>query len=364
MIIAIYLFAIIYFSIIFIFLVGVVFTSNKLNTKLNTISVIVAARNEEEYISDLLDALSSQTYPNDKYEVIVVDDRSDDNTAKLIKGYTAKETNFKLIKIEDELEHISGKKRAIDAGIQASSNLILSFTDADCLPDKRWLEQINLHFTDGTDIVAGYSYVKYKNKFFELLKNLERSSIFAVIAGSFSWNWGITITAGNMAYRKQLYKEVNGFSNIGNISSGDDVLMIQKMNRFAGKMRFMFSRESFVTTGRDTSVHSQLQQETRRGSKWQHYSLSVKIMTLFIFIYYLLFSGCIFAYFFAGLSALNLISILLLKLIPEFLLLLSFLIKIKKIKLMWVFPIAEFIYIPYFIVFGLKGTFGKFKWKE
>jgi len=364
MILAVYLFAVIYFSIIFIFLIGIIFSENSHNSKINNISVVIAARNEEEHIVDLLDSLYAQTYPKENFEVIIVDDRSEDNTANLIKDYSLKKTNLTLLKIEDEIEHISGKKRAIEAGIQASNHDILAFTDADCLPQEGWLEQINLHFTNETDIVAGYSYVHYKNKFFELLKNLERSSIFAVIAGSFSWNWGITITAGNMAYRKELYKKVNGFENIGNIKSGDDVLMIQRMNKYARKMKFMFNKNSFVKTGRKTSIESQIHQETRRGSKWQYYSFSVKIMTLFIFIYYLIFSCCLISYFFAGFSTTNLIYLLLLKLIPELLLLTSFLIKVKKLKLMWVFPIAELIYIPYFVIFGLKGTFGKFKWKE
>ena len=360
----IYLFAIIYFTIIFFFFIGIVFLGNKKNTNINNISVIIAARNEEKHLPNLLNSLISQNYPKENYEIIIVDDRSKDKTAEITLKFQSDNSNLKLLKIENESKHLLGKKGAIDAGIKDAKYDILAFTDADCVPTDNWLKQINEHFTAETDIVAGYSYLHYKNPFFKFLKNLERSSIFAVIAGSFGWNWGITITAGNMAYRKQLYEKVNGFSDIGKIRSGDDILMIQKMSKYVRKMKFMFHRDSIIYASRIESADSQIQQETRRGSKWKHYTMPVKLMTLFIFIYYIIFTCSIFGFLFAKLPLTQFMLVLLLKIIPEFLLLTIFLAKIKKLKLMLVFPIAEIIYIPYFILFGLKGTFGKFKWKE
>ena len=360
----IYTFALLYFTIIFSFFIGIVFLENSKNTKINKISVIVAARNEEKHLPNLLDSLISQNYPTENYEIIIIDDRSEDKTTEIVNGYKANNYNITLLKVKNESKHLLGKKGALDKGIRTAKHDILAFTDADCVPTNNWLMQINNHFTDDTDIVAGYSYVHYKNPFFRFLKNLERSSIFAVIAGSFGWNWGITITAGNMAYRKQLYEKVNGFSNIGKVRSGDDVLMIQKMGKYIRKMKFMFHQDSIIEAGRMETADSQIQQETRRGSKWKHYTLPVKLMTLFIFIYYIIFIGSFFGFIFAKLSTILFMIILVLKIIPEFLLLTLFLLKIRKLKLMFLFPIAELIYIPYFVFFGLKGTFGKFKWKE
>ena len=167
-----------------------------------------------------------------------------------------------------------------------------------------------------------------------------------------------------MAYRKELYHKVNGFDDIGKIRSGDDVLMIQKMSKYARKMMFMFHQDSIINTGRNETAGSQVQQEIRRGSKWKYYTIPVKIMTLFIFLYYLIFTGCFFSLLLNVFSLSFFLNILLIKIIPEFLLLTLFLTRIKKLKLMWVFPIAELIYIPYFIFFGIKGTWGKYRWKE
>ena len=360
----IFIFAILYFTIIFSFFIGIVFLENSKNTKINNISVIIAARNEEKHLPNLLDSLTSQNYPNKNYEIIVVDDRSEDKTASIVKKYQSQNGNITLLQIKNESKLLLGKKGAVDMGIRSAKHDILAFTDADCVPTQNWLTQINSHFTDDTDVVAGYSFIHYKNRFFQFLKNLERSSIFAVVAGSFGWNLGITITAGNMAYRKELFYKVGGFGDIGKIRSGDDDLMIQKMGKFARRMKFMFHPDSVINTGRDSTTSSQINQETRRGSKWCYYPASIKIMTLFIFVYYLIFIGCFFGFLFTNLSTTLFIIILFLKLIPEFLLITLFLARVKRLSLMWVFPIAELIYIPYFIFFGLKGTFGKYKWKE
>lgn len=353
-----------YFTIIFSFFIGIVFLENSKNTKINKISVIIAARNEEKHLPNLLDSLISQNYSKENYEIIVVDDRSEDNTAAVVKLYQTKNSNLTLLQIKNESKSLLGKKGALDIGIRAAKHNILAFTDADCVPTNNWIEQINRHFTDDTDVVAGYSFIYYKNRFFQFLKNLERSSIFAVVAGSFGWNLGITITAGNMAYRKELFYKVGGFGDIGKIRSGDDDLLIQKMGKFARRMKFMFHPDSVINTGRDSTTSSQIHQEIRRGSKWRYYPVSIKIMTLFIFIYYLIFIGCFLGFLFADISTTLFIIILFLKIIPEFLLLTLFLARIKRLKLMWVFPIAELIYIPYFVLFGLKGTFGKYRWKE
>jgi cellulose synthase/poly-beta-1,6-N-acetylglucosamine synthase-like glycosyltransferase len=360
----VYTFAILYFTIIFSFFIGIVFLENKKTKNINNISIIIAARNEEKHLPSLLESLISQNFPKENYEIIVIDDRSEDKTAEIVNEYKHKNSNITLLQIKNESKNLIGKKGAVDKGIRAAKNDILAFTDADCVPTQNWLLQISNHFTEDTDIVAGYSFINYKNRFFQFLKNLERSSIFAIVAGSFGWNWGITITAGNMAYRKELFYKVGGFGDIGTVRSGDDDLMIQKMGKFAHRMKFMFHPDSVINTGRDSTTSSQMNQETRRGSKWRYYPTSVKIMTLFIFVYYLIFIGCFLGFLFGKLSTILLIIIIILKIIPEFLLITLFLSRIKRLRLMWVFPIAELIYIPYFIFFGLKGTFGKFKWKE
>lgn len=357
-------FSSIYFLIIFSFFLGLLRSNGKRNTIQNKISVIVAARNEEKNLPALLEILLDQTYPSELYEVVIADDRSEDGTSQIVQQFQKNHSNLKLVKIKQENPDLVGKKGALTAAIKVSQNGILAFTDADCLPTKYWLEEINSHFTEKTDFLAGYSFIKLKNKVFELLKNLERAALFAVIGGGFGWNWGLTCGASNIAYRRKTYDAVNGFDGIGHIRSGDDDLMLQKMSGKIRQMRFLFSQRSFITTSGARTTNDQINLETRRASKWKYYPVSIKLLTLFVFAYYVVFLIAFTAVLSQSISWTSFSILLILKLLPEFLLLLTFLLKIKKLNLMSIFPIAELIYIPYFIFFGLKGTFGRYRWKE
>ena len=354
----------IYAIVVLSFCFGILFLKQGKNNNLNKFSIIIAARNEEKNLPQLLENLVDQNYPQDHYEIIVADDRSTDRTSLIVKEYIQKFPNLKLIRIKEETENLVGKKNALNNAIKKSEYEILAFTDADCLPTKNWLSEINKHFDDKTDFVTGYSPLISKEKKINLLKNLERSSHFAVVAGSLGLNWKITCSARNMAYRKSIYDKMNGFSGIGNLRSGDDDLMLQKMAKQIRKANFMFSRDSIIPSFDKDNFQEMSHLETRRASKWFHYTISVKIMTLFFLIYYLAYSFSFFSFVFSFLDLNIFLLILLLKIIPEFLLLFIFLIKVKRIKMILVFPILEIVYIPYFVFFGLKGTFGKYRWKN
>jgi len=57
-----------------------------------------------------------------------------------------------------------------------------------------------------------------------MLKKLERLAMFTFSAGSIGWNWGITATGRNFAYKKEVFESLNGFDGIGHVPSGDDDL--------------------------------------------------------------------------------------------------------------------------------------------
>ncbi len=359
-----YILSFIYFGIIFSFALGVLFLKKGKNKQINSISIIVAARNEEKYLPLLMEKIANQNYPHDKYEIVVTDDRSTDRTDVIIREFQDKYNNINAIRIEKENINLVGKKGALDAAIKAAKYEILAFIDADCLPSKNWLKEINKHFSEETDFVTGYSPLINSSKLLSMLKNLERASYFAVTAGSASLNWYITTCARNMAYRKDLFQKVNGYSGIGHIRSGDDDLMMQKMSKYIRKTNFMFSSESIVASFDKDDLQQMVHLESRRASKWKYYPFSLKLMTFSILIYYIGFIFSFFSFIFGNVSFHVFLNLLFIKIIPEFLLLTFFLFRINKIKLLTVFPLAELIYLPYFIFFALKGTFGKFKWKN
>ncbi len=357
------LFSLFYYLILFSFIIGIFRLPRKRDNNLKPISIIVAARNEAATIENLIQSILAQNYPRELIELVIADDRSEDKTSDIIKQYAKKYPFIKLVQITEENPDLVGKKGAIDAAIKEASYEILAFTDADCVVGKEWLKEINYHFTDEIDFLAGYSFIDMGSKFITGLKNLERSAIFAVTSGSFGMNWAITCTAGNMAYRKSVYQKIGGFGEIGKIKSGDDDLMLQRMRKEIREMNFIFNNSAMVHTKNINNLQEHLQRESRRASKWKHYTLSIKIMTLLVFLYYLIFLVA-FGLMLCGLFDVVFFMIFLaIKIMFESLLITLFLHKIRKRKLLLFLPIAELIYLPYFIYFGLRGTFGKYKWK-
>ncbi len=354
----------IYLCFVLFFILGIFRLSKKTNNKIQDISVIIAARNEEKYLPELLKILRNQNYPIKNYEVIVVNDRSEDSTSQIVKDFQKSFPNLKLVKIDKKSDELFGKKNAINSAIKQAKFEILAFTDADCLPSQNWLKSINSYFTYKVDFLAGFSPLIQKNRFISMLKNLERASIFAITAGSFGWNWGVTCTGRNMIYRKSIFEKVNGFAGIGHLKSGDDDLLLQKMSKHIRKMNFMFSQDSIVKSFDKDHPTEHIDLETRRASKWKYYPISIKILTLFFFFYYLVFALSLVMLILGNISILQFVELSLIKIVPEFILLITFLAKIKQIKIMQTFPLAEIFYIPYFIYFALKGTLGTYKWKE
>ena len=358
------IFSSIYCLIVCLFIFGLIKIGKAQNRTLLKFSVIVAARNEEKYLPLLLEKLVKQDYPKENYEIIVADDRSTDNTSQIIEKFAHKFPILKSVRIIEESDKLIGKKNALNEAIKISKNEILAFTDADCVPSINWLRELNKHFDGSTDFVAGYSPLLSKGKKFNLLKNLERASHFAVVAGSLGLDWKITCAARNMAYRKCVFEKAEGFSGIGHLRSGDDDLMLQKIAGFVRKSNFMFSEDSIVPSFDKDNIREMKDLETRRASKWFYYTFPVKIMTLFFLIYFVVFGFSVPGIIIGYLDFDQFLLIFLLKIVPEFFLLFVFLLKVRRLKLLTFFPILELIYIPYYIFFGLKGTFGKYRWKN
>ncbi len=337
--------------------------------KNHNISVIVAARNEDKHLSALLNDLLKQEYPQDKFEIIITNDRSTDKTDYILNNFSRKYPQIKYISIQDELTELIGKKRALTEGIKHAQGEVLLFTDADCRPGKFWLRSMNRVFSRGFDVVVGYSPLKCQSKGFGkriicILKKLERLAIFTLSAGSIGWNWGITATGRNFAYKKKVFESINGFEGIGHIPSGDDDLFLQKISKsHSYKIGFATHPDSYVPSIEEKSHSQTFQQEKRRGSKWQYYPVLIKSVSLLAFIFLLLLL-ITFVLALAGVVTWrSFLIVFLVKSLLDFLILLRGATIFREYISLLVFPFVEVLYAPYFIIFGLLGTLSKYKWK-
>jgi glycosyltransferase involved in cell wall biosynthesis len=191
------------------------------------VSVIIAAHNEADNLQRLIPLLLAQRYPC--FEVVVVDDRSSDDTKKNMAELSHKNPNLRILPIEQTPPGIHPKKHALTHGIAMARYEHLLFTDADCLPaSDRWIEEMAKGFFAETAIVLGYSpYIRI----FGFLNKLIRyeTLLTALQYLSFSRKGHTYMGVGrNLAYTKTSFNQVNGFGSHHDIMGGDDDLFVQQ----------------------------------------------------------------------------------------------------------------------------------------
>lgn len=334
----------------------------------NYFSVVIAARNEENHIRECLRSVLSQSIPPDRYEVIVVDDRSTDATASIVSEFTSTYLNVILCSITSTPQGISPKKYAVSQGVLKAKNEIIVFTDADCRVPEKWLDTIDRHFSPGVGLVQGitsYHYVQGMNKLFFGLQSIDFISHGIVAAAAIGAELPINSNANNFAFRADAFRAAGGvLSEIGHVVSGDDDLLLQKIwKQKKWKIKFMIERAGAVSTTPTKTVAGVFQQRARWGSKTVHYN-SYQVLLLFgIFLFYvtLLLLLCIvpwnrsFVY--------PLLFLMMIKLIGEAVLMVPGLAKYGKTALLPLLPVASLLQLPLVVLAVLSGVFGKFRWK-
>ena len=339
-----------------ILLIGINLQKNNFQSEKNNFSIIVAAQNEEKNIAELLNILISQNYPKDKYEIIVVNDRSFDGSVEVVEKFE----NVKLINVTELESNYFGKKNALRIGIENAKNEILVFTDADCLPNINWLSEINKLYESNTGAIVGYSpYINNSklncllNEFIqyeELKANLIGFSVIGL-------GGGIIASGRNFSYRKKVYDEVNGFRDINHSLSGDDDLFLQTIvNKTNWKIKYMNSEESFVFTNSKNSFKEFFVQRLRHLSASKFYSFVGKLIFSAIHINSII---ILIAFLFSFSLA---IKFFLLKLIIDFTFISFGKLKLNSnLNLLKVFYLEVFL-IAYYFLFGVISLIKKPKW--
>ena len=122
-------------------------------------SVVIAARNEEENLPALLKDLTKQSYPLDKIEVIIVNDRSTDRTREILEEASQKYSFIRVVNINNKSKDMTPKKHALNQGINISKGEIIISTDADCRVGKNWVLSMVNSTIKSKGITVGFSKV-------------------------------------------------------------------------------------------------------------------------------------------------------------------------------------------------------------
>lgn len=241
-------------------------------------SIVIPFRNEAQNLPELLDSIVKLNYPQHLFEVILVNDASEDDSVSIIKKYI--ETlhkrhntgNFNLKIIESKSTTNSPKKEAITSAIKISKFNWIVTTDADCVLPKYWLDVFDefVQINDPNCMVAPVTY-HGKTSFFNRFQSLDFLSLQGATIGGFGIKKPFMCNGANFAYRKSEFISVNGFKGNDTIASGDDVFLLEKfLKHNPKKVSYLKSSNAIVTTNAAQNTDHLIQQRLRWASKTSH----------------------------------------------------------------------------------------------
>jgi cellulose synthase/poly-beta-1,6-N-acetylglucosamine synthase-like glycosyltransferase len=237
------------------------------------LSVVVAARNEEDTLPRLLDALDAQTHP--QHEVVIVDDASTDETGALAEEWADGRHHAQVVRVTDP--EPPRKKHALTRGIEAATHDLLAITDADCEPPPDWLSELAARHaaTDTDTVLVGYSPLRGSGLLgafarYETLVEM----LYAV--GALGWNRPYMAVSRNLSYPRSVFEAVDGFSHSAASLSGDDDLFVQAVHRHTdAPVRAVLDPHTFVPSDAPASWRDWARQRRRHVSAGRHYPAAV-----------------------------------------------------------------------------------------
>jgi len=347
---------------------------DKFSENVTFISVIIAARNEEKNIRNCIESIFKQSYPANLFEVIVVDDNSTDSTADIVNSFM--QSNIMLITLNNFTgnENLNSyKKKAVETAVSfAKGNLIVT-TDADCIVQPEWLETIASYYEESSAVFIAAPVVYAEpspgdsvfTKFLKIFQSLDFMTLQGITGAAVYKKIHNMCNGTNLAYEKKIFYEVNGFEGIDEIASGDDMLLMHKIQKlYPDKIRYLKSTNVVVQTQPAETIKEFMNQRIRWASKADKYT-DPKITAVLLLVYLLnawIFFIAICSFFFPQAFYLFLL-LLLVKTAAEIFFLFPVARFFGKQKLLWWFIPSQPFHILYTLAAGWLGKFGSYKWK-
>jgi cellulose synthase/poly-beta-1,6-N-acetylglucosamine synthase-like glycosyltransferase len=277
------------------------------------LTIIIPARNEAANIENCLNSIIQNNYPINLFEIIVVDDHSEDETAGIVKKYASK--NIKLISLKDFVTDKinSYKKKAIEVAIAQASGTLIITTDADCIVPPTWLQTIaqfyeekkpafiaapvliettypaqtqnNNENAEGIDL-SRLSPRSAEGKGVRLFQSLDFMTLQGITAAVVHKKQMTMCNGANMAYERKAFDEVGGFAGIDNIASGDDMLLMHKIyKQYPDRVLFLNAKDAIVKTAAVNTISQFFNQRIRWASKADKYD-DKRILPVLVVVYF------------------------------------------------------------------------------
>ena len=328
------------------------------------VTVIIAARNEEKSIAPCLESLFHQTYPADKFEILVVDDGSTDSTASIVKKYSEHYPHLHLLSSTHGADQHSGcKPIAITNGIAQAVGEIILTTDADCLAPPKWIEIMVNHFGEGVAFVAGPIAEQPSPNFFSQMEQLEFLGLITTAAGLIGSGRPIICNGANLAYRKKAFVLAGGFGN--DVSSNDDELLMNRIaHRNIGRIVFAPESDAVITTRSSNTISSFLRQRIRWANKRGRYeNKSILVTLVSLYFFFLSYTLTVLLIPFNTYLLLPVVFVFTIKAISDyFILRYGAHLFLQRVQVFH-FLIAELLHVPYIVIASAIGQISAMQWK-
>jgi biofilm PGA synthesis N-glycosyltransferase PgaC len=263
------------FYYLFYYLAPAIFKHPDSLSKNDPVSVIICARNEEGNLRKFLPAVLEQDYPD--FEVVVVNDCSEDDSYEVLGEYLKKYPNLKVSNIIKDPKFTHNKKFAQFIGIKAAKNEILIFTDADCKPETdKWLARMGSRFDTKIDFVLGYGGFFSKNGVFDKYIRYDCMTIAIQYFGMALKGMPYMGVGRNLAYRRSMFFDKKGFGNHTHLASGDDDLFVNS-NASGANIAVEFRKESHTRSVEAPDLNAFYKQKKRHLTTAVHYKQKDKV---------------------------------------------------------------------------------------
>ncbi len=325
------------------------------------VSVIICARNEAENLTKNLPKIFEQNYP--KFEVVVVNDGSQDDTINILAQFKAKHPNFYYTTIPYDKKFFHGKKLAVTIGVKAAKYDRMVFTDADCYPQSNdWLKHIVSAPLNDT-IVLGYGPYERKKGFLNRIQRYD-TFLIAVQYLSFALKGKAYMAVGrNMAYSKNVFYSVDGFKHHSHVLSGDDDLFVQEASN-KNKVNICIKPNAFTISEAQQTFKSWVRQKIRHLSASALYKGSSKrIIGIEVFSRELFWCCAIISLFFST-FVIAIITLIFVKLVIQLIFLGKIAKRFNQKNVIWIGIILDFLLpvLTLFLILKSKRSAKRIQW--
>lgn len=331
------------------------------------VSIVIAARNEEKNIGSCLNDLLDQDFPSGNYEIIVVDDHSEDATALLVHKKIQNNAHLKLINLADLTNEAYGKKAAIAAGFEQARGELIITTDADCRFTNQWLKTMAAYYQRFRPamIIGPVSFFPQRS-FWGKFMELEFISLVAAGAGALALKRPLMCNGANLAFTREAFSVLNVYGGNTKWASGDDMFLMHGIRKKYGAsaIHFLKAAPAIVRTQPPASLSGFMAQRKRWGSKTRAYpqTFTATVAAVVFFNALILLSTSILSVFFPALLF-AVFAGWVLKTLSDFALLYPAAGFFGRRKLMLWFIPFQVVHVLYVVVSALSGVFSGFHWK-